>query len=120
MKAYYAHCQAIYNTKQEKRDIMTLELLGFEVLNPNMPVHQQVCREREYSQIMSYFTDLLKGCEVFAFRGLPGGAIPAEVAKELEVANENGKLIFELPTFSLRKILTVDETREYLKESGQR
>jgi len=34
-KIYYAHPLNIYNTAQEKRNIATLESLGFEVVNPN-------------------------------------------------------------------------------------
>ena len=35
MKVYYAHPINYYNTAVEKKDIETLEKLGFEVFNPN-------------------------------------------------------------------------------------
>jgi hypothetical protein len=34
---YYAHCLHLYGTPQERRDVLTLEALGFKVVNPNDP-----------------------------------------------------------------------------------
>lgn len=116
MKAYYAHCLAIYNTKQEERDLETIERLGFEVLNPNKPEYSQLYK----TQGMKVFEELASSCDVVVFRGLPDGSLPAGIAKEVKAAKEANKPIIELPSCLERRILTVEETREYLKEIGQR
>lgn len=132
MKAYYAHCMAIYSTTQEDRDIETIENLGFEVLNPNNPSIAAACnaiRERFLGipdiDVSSFimrevFRPLVESCDVFVFRALPDGAIPAGVAGELRWALEFGKPVIELPSAIARRSLSVEATREYLKEIGQR
>lgn len=47
MKIYYAHCQAIYGTVQEKRDIELLQRLGFEVVNPSDSIHKENIKNLE-------------------------------------------------------------------------
>ena len=134
MIIYYAHCQAIYNTKQEERDIDTLKSLGFEVINPANKEHKDVASKIRASVtsfqimngidpsslVMDYFKGLVTGSDAVAFRGLPDGSIPAGVAKEIQVAIDEGKPVIEIPSCILRRVLTVDQTREYLKEIGQR
>jgi len=122
VKVYYAHCQAIYDTKQETRDVNLLNQLGFEVLNPNESPHSlmaQVIKTRG-ENVMTYFEGLVEGCDVLAFRALPDGRIPAGVAKEIEVAKTNHKMIIELPSRIAGRSIGVEETREYLAEIGQR
>lgn len=67
----------------------------------------------------SAFPDLagIGPVDAVAFRGLPGCAVPAGVWGEIQ---EAALPTIELPTFALRKVLTVDETRAYLSEIGQR
>ena len=122
MKVYYAHCIAIYNTPQEERDVHTLLGLGLDVVNPNTPaVDVEVKRLKSLGEnYMSFFKDIVHSCEVFAFRALPDGSIPAGVAKELAWAVEADKLIIELPAAILRRVITLEATREYLHEVGQR
>jgi len=120
-KIYYAHCQAIYNTPQEKRDVDLLEELGFEVINPNAPEHigavQKMKSREPHINVMEYFYSLVKQCDALAFRALPDGSIPAGVGGEL---NNLSIPVIELPSGISRRVLTVDQTREYLKEIGQR
>ena len=113
MIVYYAHCKAIYGTPQETRDIQLLEQLGFTVLNPNHPEHQEGCKEIG----MEYFHKLVEQADLLAFRALPGGAIPAGVAIELERAEIP---VIELPSLAGRQTLNVEETRAWLKECGER
>ena len=125
MRIYYAHCQAIYGTKQDQRDVETLKALGFEVVNPSDEQHVQMARNMKCAgvpseRVMEYFTGLVDSCDAVAFRALPDGAIPAGVAKEVERAVSEGKPVIELPSCILRRVLTVEQTREYLKEIGQR
>jgi hypothetical protein len=107
---------ALYNTPQEKRDVALLESLGFEVVNPNTPACDRMAKK--YG--MAYFTKFAVECDALAFRGLPGGAIPGGVAKEIYWFKEAGKPIIELPTFALRQQLSKEDTREYLHEVGAR
>ena len=131
MKVYYAHCQAIYDSPQEQRDVEMLKALGFEVINPNSPEYVAVAKKIKSTpaycvegtasaMVMDYFTKLVKDCDAVAFRALPDGTIPAGVAKEIEKAMTDGKPVFELPSCVSRRVLTVEQTREYLKEIGQR
>lgn len=122
---YYAHCMAIYGTVQEDRDVLTLEQLGFDVVNPNTRATDKQCRlvkeARGSKAVMDeIFQPMVKGCSALAFRALPDGSIPAGVAKEIEWAIELGLPVFELPSGIVRRTLDVDVTREYLREIGQR
>lgn len=146
MKVYYAHCIALYNTVQERRDIDTL-LVTFqagpvEIVNPNSPEVEQRCselrKEVEYINgridqgyqaqrldaseiIMSgVFKPLVRSCDVLAFRALYDGSVTAGVAKEIEYALEASIPVIELPSSVLRRTLNVEQTREYLREIGQR
>lgn len=118
MKIYYAHCMAIYNTKIEERDIALLNNLGFDVLNPNQEIHQEKCQEFENS--MDYFLNLVNICDALAFRALPTGKIPAGVYKEIMEAQRLGIPIIELPVNHILREMTVEQTRAYLTEVGQR
>lgn len=118
-KVYYAHVLSIYNTIQETRDIITLENLGFDVINPNTPETQKRYKEIGWET----FEELIKQCEIFAFRSLPDGTISSGVYKELEFAKTLALpelSIIELPTIMSKRVLSLDDTREYLKLVGQR
>lgn len=125
MKIYYAHCQNLYRTKQEERDIQILKLMGFDVINPSDEIHQKWVNDAKLqgidsSKIMIYFTELVSQCEGLAFRSLPDGRIPAGVAKEItQMASKLG-FVIELPSRLNSRMIDVDETREYLAEIGQR
>jgi uncharacterized small protein (DUF1192 family) len=139
MKVYYAHCMAIYDTPQERRDFNTLVLLGFEVVNPNSPEINERCdalrteirhwnanadadaspdyfRDAGKEVMDTIFKPLVEFCDAVVFRALPDGSIPAGVARELEWAKGP---VLELPG-GIRRFLTVAETRQYLHEVGQR
>lgn len=72
------------------------------------------------AEVMKYFKPLAQGCDVLAFRALPDGRIPAGVAKEIEWAAEIGIPIIELPSSLKGRQLSVELTREYLREVGTR
>jgi hypothetical protein len=124
MKVYYAHCLAIYNTPVEERDIATLEAMGYEVLNPNQEKHetgyQKFKEDFPCYPPMRYWNDLVDKCDALAFRALPDGSIPKGVATEIKRAKVNHKPVFELPSRIERRTLTLEETREYLRDIGQR
>ena len=116
LRCYYAHCMSIYNTPQEQRDLEELNKLGFEVVNPNHPGS-----EEGYQQTgMDYFLDMITDCNVLVFRSLITQEIPAGITKEIAHAQYRGLPIFELPTRVDQRKLDVEQTREYLREVGQR
>lgn len=124
---YYAHFMGIYNTPQEKRDIATLKALGFDVLNPNDKHIQQEVNdyfedpEADYMEMFEeIFFSRVRECEVFAFKALPDGRIPGGVAMELKVAIEEKKLIIELPSGMFSRSMGKEDTREYLRDIGER
>lgn len=124
MRVYYAHCKAIYGTPQEERDIELLEVLGFEVVNPNDAKLDALYKEfklrRPDDDPMFFWRLQVHDCDALAFRALPGGELPAGVLAEIEQARHEKKPVFELPTFYNRRKLTVEETRAYLAEIGER
>lgn len=115
MTIYYAHSLSLYDTAQEARDIMTLKKMG-EVINPNSDEHQNGYKLSG----MDYFDDVVAKCDALAFRAHPDGAIPTGVLKEINFAMNRYLPIIELPSGIERRSLTVSQTREYLRESGQR
>ena len=121
MKAYYAHCMAIYHTPQEDRDIELLKKLGFEVVNPSShEVESEVRSIISAEQRMNYFERFADECDILVFRGLPDGTIPSGVAKEIGWFQFRYKPILELPSALTRRTLTFEMTREFLREIGQR
>lgn len=116
MNVYYAHPISIYDTHQELRDIALLNALGFDVVNPNQAEHDAGYK----SYGMAYFTGIVCECDALAFRAFPDGSIPAGVLNEIRVAQEHGKPVFELPSAVSRRGLSVEATREALKECGCR
>lgn len=116
LKVYYAHSLHLYGSAQEARDVKLLEDLGFEVVNPNIPEHQLAYKASLGG--MYYFKELAKGCDALAFRAYPDGKIGAGVFTETMEMGE--KPVIELPSGMFRRGLSVEDTREYLKELGQR
>lgn len=122
---YYAHAMSLYGTKQELRDILTLESLGFKVANPNSTHAHLACGELREAGLADSIMDrvfrpMVTGCSALAFRAFPDGSISAGVAKEIEYATQEKLPIIELPSSVLRRSLTIGETRETLAELGQR
>jgi len=119
-QVYYAHCMAIYGTHIETLDIETLRCMGFKVINPNTHEHRHrvgmMRREgKDGSQIMDYFCKVVKKCDGLAFRALPDLSIPAGVYKEILTMLDKRGFILELPEIAKRKVLTIDETRAYIR-----
>jgi nucleoside 2-deoxyribosyltransferase len=115
---YYAHPMNLYDTKQEQRDIETLEKIGFTILNPNQKIHQVECKKRE--DVMDYFFELISDCDAIAIRSFPDGMLSAGVAAELDYAIRLGLPAIELPTGVSKRTLTIEQTRETLRELGNR
>lgn len=117
MKIYYAHCIAIYNTPQEQRDLNLIKLLfpAAKIYNPNNDKAQEGAKEDG----MDFFKPIVQMSDLLVFRALPDGKIPAGVCKEIEWAKEVQIPVIELPGFVGRQ-MSVDDTRQYLRELGTR
>ena len=118
MRIYYAHCIAIYGKPQESRDLADLQALfpNDEIYNPNCVE----CAEGYKTSGMQFFEDLLQTMDAVVFRALPDGQIPAGIYKEVATAKKLSRPVLELPSCLSRRELTVEQTREYLSEAGQR
>lgn len=118
---YYAHPMYLYGKPQEKRDVLMLEEMGFEVINPNQEIHQtgySEYRKGNPENPMKYFTDLAGSCDVIAFRAFPDGKIGGGVY--LEVVENMDKPHFELPRMIKARGLDHETTVRHLEELGQR
>jgi len=111
MRCFYSHSVAIYDSKQEQRDLEALKQLGFEPTNPNLPEHRKGYKNKG----MDYFGGIITTCDVLAFRAHPNGDITTGVTKEIAFAQE-----CELPSGIINRILSVNSTRSYLREIGIR
>ena len=116
LKVYYARPINLYNTPQDARDIELIEQLGLEVVNPN----KEVLAERYKKEGMDVFLEAINDCNALAFRSFPDLKISAGVVKEIEKAQELKLPVFELPTITETRCLSVKDTRAYLGYLGQR
>ncbi len=122
-QAYYAHCQAIYGTRQERRDHDLIRDLGYEpILFDEAAVQNEVANVKAAGgDVMGQvFEPLVESCEILFFRALPDGRIPAGVYREIGCAVMAGIPVLELPSGMTSRQMTVEATREYLHEVGQR
>jgi hypothetical protein len=115
MRVYYAHPLTIYGTNQEARDIETLNKLGLDVVNPNDPA---ISKEYEKSHDFNIFLNLVKSCDLVAFRAFADGSISSGVAGEIAAGKSKGLAVIELPTAIQKRTLSRDQTLEYLQNSG--
>lgn len=112
-KVYYAHPVTHYGTIVEELDIIILQNMGFEVINPNSENTNTAYKEKG----MQVFFDMIDTCDVLAFRSFNDGMIGAGVKKEIEYAlAAKGLCVFELQRDILDRSLTVEQTRERIKQ----
>lgn len=116
MKIYFARPISNYKTPQDERDLSDLKKLGFEVLNPD----KETLSKRYEKEGMSAFIEAVNECDALAFRASTGMKITAGVAKEINAALDEGKPVIELPTIYSDRVMSVDDTRAFLRYSGKR
>jgi hypothetical protein len=117
MKIYYARPISLYNTKQDQRDLEMLDAISdWIVVNPN----KEELQDRYKKEGMDVFLQAMNDCDGLVFRSFQDGKISAGVKKEIDKAIELGMFVFELPTITSTRVLSVDDTREYLKLLGNR
>jgi len=91
--------------------------MGFDVYNPNSKQDNAAYAKRG----MDHFKDVInQECDLVAFRAFPDGTIPGGVASEIAHAQRLGLPVIELPNGILRRSLSIEESREYLQDLGQR
>lgn len=113
-KIYYAHSMLHYGSELEHQDILLLERLGYEVINPNHPDNEAAyLKNRDFN----VFFNLVSMCDVLAFRSVLG-KISAGVAKEIDFAYSKNIPVIELPTLTQDRILTIEETVKYCRPKG--
>jgi len=119
MKIYYAHPLYIYNTPQEQRDMDLLNTVfpSHTIINPNNPEADALYKE---TWSMDVFFELVRDCDLLVFRATPSGQITAGVAAEIREAINCGISVLEIPSMVNSRSMNVEQTREYLKEIGQR
>jgi nucleoside 2-deoxyribosyltransferase len=124
MKIYYAHPLTMYGSEREKKDLLLLAQLGFEVYNPNQEaVTKQylAARARQeqneaFDAFAHVFKPLVLACDGVAFRAFGDGRVGAGVATECNWAVVDGRPVFELPTYVRTRFLTVSETRARIRK----
>jgi hypothetical protein len=116
MKVYFARSISQYGSKQDLRDIELLHTLGFEVADPSTPDNQ----ERYTQEGMDWFLQMVTECDMLIFRAHPDGSIPAGVSAEIKEAMASNLFVLEMPNGIAKRTLSVDETREYLRNIGFR
>lgn len=119
MKIYYAHPISMYGTDQEKRDIQTIEKLfpGSFIYNPG---NDDSSSDGYKTKGMQYFYDIVEKCNLLIFRSFVDGKIGAGVWGEIEHSLSCSIPVLELPLLLRNRVLSVDDTREYLKLCGKR
>ena len=116
MRAYYARPINLYGTDTDRRALALIASLGWSVSDPNMPETQQEYETRG----MEVFKELIEGADILVFRSAVDFKIPAGVAKEIMWAKGFNLPVIEIPSRVLSRRMSIEETREYLSEVGQR
>ena len=127
MKLYFAHPISIYNTRKESvlLDMITkTSFLSYpEVLNPNSQYHE--CQYKIKG--MDYFLNLVDSCDALIIYPFEDGYIGAGIVKEALRAIDSKKRVYYInpkdfsieEVFKLSNCLTVEETRERLKNNDK-
>lgn len=123
LKCYYAHTMTSYGSTIEANDVLLLESLGFEVINPNNRKHSEGCQAYAYKygkdKVMDYFKMIISTeCNMVAFRALPNGQILSGIAAEVKHAVSIGLSVIELPCSLNTRMMEYLETKQYLIELG--
>lgn len=116
--AYYARPISIDGSPQELRDHDLIRAMGYEPY----PIGDEKKKVLELYKTagMLAFKACVEDSSLLIFRAFPDGSIGTGVAQEIEWAINDGIPVVEFPRQVARRTLSVDETREMLRELGQR
>lgn len=123
-KIYFAHSISDYNTKAEKRALEMLELLGFEVINPNNEAFEKKYKKLKKKvgfrkAFKETFLDVISNCDAVAFMPVifkDRLRITSGVVLEVEHALKWNKPVIQIPIVFKPRRMTKEETFEYLNE----
>lgn len=125
MKAYYGRCMSIYGTAREIKDIKLIQGLGYEVI-PFPPQEELNIKKALGENVMeTVFKPLVQSADVMFFRAVRMGneqftKVTAGVAAETQWAYDKKIPILELPSDIKSRTISIEATRAYLREVGQR
>ena len=122
-RIYFAHPINTYGTILEDYFLEYFSRDHLEIVNPNQPIHQEGYKKFG----MDYFKNLVQSCDKLYAIGFPDNTIGAGIAKEMNWMKEKGGVVIFLPFFTKYeemvvpcenqfKVLTVEETRQKLKQ----
>lgn len=118
MKVYYAHPISMYGCEQESDDIEFLKSLGLIVCNPAKI--EKVVDPWESAERMEWFCNLVRKCDCLAFRSFVGGKIGSGVLHEISAMQCKGGFVFEIEPYYKDRGLTLEQTRQELKQIKQK
>lgn len=127
--AYFAHQVSDYDTVRERDAIRVIKTMGWRIVNPNEPSHQQAY----LTEGMTHFTDIVVNQDVLVFMQNKWGEIGVGVAMEMFAAHNAGIPLFEVdpvmdtltripvapndPLSGRYKILTREQTKARNREA---
>ncbi|RLD67280.1 MAG: hypothetical protein DRI84_02900 [Bacteroidetes bacterium] len=119
LKVYYAHPISLYGTPQEERDLKLLEYLHPKAIIYN-PATDKGVEEGYKEKGMRYFYEIINHCDFLYFRAFPDLKIGAGVWGEIQHGVKESCIVLELPILLESRMLSINDTREYLKQCGNR
>lgn len=107
---------SIYGSDQEERDMKAIRSLGYEPID----INKAELQARAKSEGMKVFEEHVVSADALFFRAFIDMKIGAGVAKEIGWAADAGITVMELPTLVGERAISVEQTRQRLRELGQR
>jgi hypothetical protein len=110
-----------YHSKKAKAHVKHLRKLGFHVIDPSgedfeKKVNQMKKKNKTGAQVMEWFVDYVnKYCDHLAFSPTDEGKVSAGVWQEIEAMKNKGGMVIQMPDLDKLEVMTVEETRQYLK-----
>ena len=116
MKAFYSRPINLYGTKEDQRNIDLIKSLGYEVID----TESEEIQVKYLKNGMDVFFDLIKKSDALFFKCALNMQITQGVYKQIVFANENEIPVFEIPTILNSRVMSLEDTRTYLKLTGKR
>ncbi len=116
MRVYFARCMDMYGTSYEAGLIRMMAELDWEVIDfPEQAEIDAWAADNGRGGIMDFFfRPLVESADIVVFHDTPDG-ITAGVWEELRYADNCGIPVFQLPCTSRAKVMTIEETRAWLR-----
>ena len=117
---YYAHCMIDYHTNKSTKHKEALMRMGFDIVDPSNDIYQTKVEEmisegKTSKEIMDYFLEVVVSCHHLAFSLTDEGKVSAGAWKEIQTMKEKGGTIIQMPNLDNLDVMSVEETRAYLR-----